>query len=129
MTGCGVDLVGIPEMQRAIKRWKRAFLERVFTPGELRYALSKRASAQHLAARFAAKEAVLKAFGPWKGRVPCALKEIEVVNHASGQPRITLHGAARTLQRRSRTQKIIISLSHTKEFAVATAILMRRGRA
>jgi len=123
-----VDLVGIPEMQRAMKRWGKAFLGRVFTPGELRYAMSKRTAAQHLAARFAAKEAVLKAFGPWKGRVPCALQEIEVVNHSSGQPRIQLHGAARTLQQRSRTREIIISLSHTREFAVATAILIRRGR-
>lgn len=120
--GCGVDLVEVPRMQRAIRRHGAAFLRRIFTVEELRYARGKRASTEHLAARFAAKEAVAKAFGDRRG-LTMRWQDVAVSRAPSGQPQVRLVGQARQLQRRRHVRQIHLSLSHTARYAVAMAVL------
>jgi holo-[acyl-carrier protein] synthase len=110
-TGVGIDLIEIERVERALERRPR-LAERVFTDGELAYARDRARPGRHLAARFAAKEAVIKALGK---SVP--LREIEVI---SGEPpRVQLHGrAAETAAGR----EIAVSLTHSRENAAAVAI-------
>jgi holo-[acyl-carrier protein] synthase len=110
-TGVGIDLIEIERIERALERRPR-LAERVFTDGELAYARDRARPGRHLAARFAAKEAVIKALGK---SVP--LREIEVI---SGEPpRVQLHGmAAETAAGR----QIAVSLTHSRENAAAVAI-------
>ena len=107
----GIDLIEIDRVERALERRPR-LAERLFTPAELAYARERARPGRHLAARFAAKEAVIKALG--RG-VP--LKEIEVV---SGEPpRLQLHGQAAEV---AGDTEIAISLTHSRESAAAVAI-------
>ena len=119
----GVDLVEIARLKRSIARQGDRFLRRVFTPAELRYARGKRLMHQHLAGRFAVKEAVLKALGDWKGRVVLPMRAIEVINDATGKPRV--QWATRGKAPFSRAYQLNISLAHTEHYAVATAVLWR----
>jgi holo-[acyl-carrier protein] synthase len=121
--GTGVDIVEIARIKKAARNWKARFLSRVFTDRELAYSRRKKFWHQHLAARFAAKEAVLKAFGD-KSINSMEWKEIEVVNNKDGKPLVRLSGEALAAKRRRRVKDIIISLSHTKNYAVANAILI-----
>lgn len=118
----GVDLVEIPTLKRSVTRWGDKFLRRVFTPAEVRYARGKRTMYQHLAGRFAVKEAVLKALGDWKGKVVLPMRHIEVVNDATGKPRVRWAGARPPIPR---SYQVMVSLSHTHHYAVATAVLWR----
>lgn len=121
--GTGVDIVEIARIKKAARNWKGKFLGRVFTDTELKYSRHKRFSHQHLAARFAAKEAVLKAFGD-SSINSMEWKEIEIVNNKDGKPVVRLTGKALAAMRRRRVRDIIVSLSHTKNYAVANAILI-----
>ncbi|MBI4335429.1 MAG: holo-ACP synthase, partial [Candidatus Omnitrophica bacterium] len=94
--GTGVDIVEIARIRQAANKWKDKFLNRVFTESELKYANSKKFAYQHLAARFAAKEAVLKAFGD-SSINSMEWKEIEIVNNKDGKPFVNLR--ALTLER------------------------------
>ena len=104
----GID---IEEVAR-VSRLKKSALARVFTEKELAYSLLKKNAAQHLAARFAAKEAVFKAL-PFDG---IALKKIEIVKDAAGKPQAVLHDA------RAKGIGLKISLSHTRKYAAAFAV-------
>jgi holo-[acyl-carrier protein] synthase len=107
----GIDLIEIERVERALERRPR-LAERLFTPGELAYARERARPGRHLAARFAAKEAVIKALG--QGVPP---KEIEVI---SGEPpRLRLHGRAADL---AGDTEIAISLTHSRDSAAAVAI-------
>jgi holo-[acyl-carrier protein] synthase len=107
----GIDLIEIERLERALERRPR-LADRLFTPAELAYARSRARPGRHLAARFAAKEAVIKALG--QGLPP---REIEV---ESGEPpRIQLHGTAAEL---AGDADIAISLTHSRETAAAVAI-------
>ena len=112
----------VPRLRQAVRRQGQTFLRRIFTPQELAYARRKRQSPEHLAARFAAKEAVAKAFGDRTG-LTMRWQDVAVVHAASGQPQIQLRGQARQLQRRRRVRRIHLSLTHTAQFAVAMAVL------
>ena len=122
----GVDLVEIAALKRAAARHGERFLRRVFTPGELRYARGKRTMFQHLAGRFAVKEAVLKALGDWKGKVTLPMRDIEVVKDATGKPRVQWAPGRRPPFPAS--YQLMISLAHTRHYAVATAVLWRKSR-
>jgi holo-[acyl-carrier protein] synthase len=107
----GIDLIEIDRVERALERRPR-LAERLFTPGELAYARGRARPGRHLAARFAAKEAVIKALG--QGVPP---REIEVI---SGEPpRLELHGQAADL---AGNTEIAISLTHSRDSAAAVAI-------
>jgi holo-[acyl-carrier protein] synthase len=121
--GTGVDIVEISRIRQAANKWKDKFLGRVFTNNELNYSSGKKFIYQHLAARFAAKEAVLKAFGD-SSINKMEWKEIEIVNNKDGRPIVRLKGEARKAMNKRGVYDIIVSLSHTKNYAVANAILV-----
>jgi len=121
--GIGVDLTENERMRATLKRWSRQFTNRVFRPEEQAYCDSCSQPWRHYAGRFAVKEAVSKAFGTGIGNALGWL-DIEVVRAASGAPAVTLHGAGAQLARRRRVRQILISLSHTRHYAVAQALLV-----
>jgi holo-[acyl-carrier protein] synthase len=118
----GVDLVAIEEF-RAVMARHASFEERVFTAGERAYCLAQADPAVHFAARFAAKEAVLKALGAGIGAVGIdrALGEVEVVREA-GSPRVVLAGRPARIARRLGCRGLALSLSHTREHALASVV-------
>lgn len=123
--GTGVDIVEISRMREAIEKWGESFLNKIFTIREISYSRSRRSSFQHFAARFAAKEAVIKAFGePLKH--PINWCDIEILNDREGKPMIVLHDSALRLKSKKRIGDVIVSLSHSKNYAIANAILMKR---
>jgi len=127
ISGAGVDIVEIPRMKEAVEKWGRGFLEKVFTSREIAYSNSKRFSPQHFAARFAAKEAVIKAFGAPRAH-PLRWTDIEVVNNEEGRPSIRFSGDALALKKKKKIKDVIISMSHSHNYAVAQAILLKKGR-
>jgi len=125
IVGMGVDLceVGRLEETLAAAHGPR-FLERVFTPVEIAYAGSKGNRSERLAARFAAKEAAMKALGTgWSAEV--GWQDIEVTNLESGQPVMTFKGGAAAVAQRMGVKNILVSLSHARGFAVASVVLER----
>ncbi len=122
----GVDLIEVGRIQEAIDKWQDRFLERIFTEDELQYARGKNAFYQHLAARFATKEAVLKAFGDNHKRY-IRWREVEVTNQVNGKPEVKLHGYLKELMRRKQITHITVSISHSREYAVANCIIMKNG--
>jgi holo-[acyl-carrier protein] synthase len=122
--GLGVDLIEIERIKQALeaKSGKR-FESRVFTEGEIAYCRSKADPYSHFAARFAAKEAVMKAFGTgWTARV--SWKGIEVRNNELGQPFIAFHGKTEKLAGEIGVETCQISISHNRSQAVAVALLL-----
>jgi len=123
--GIGVDVAEVHRVADLVERHGRRFLERVYTPRELAYCLGRRRESEHLAARFAAKEAVSKALGTGIGpRVHW--RDIEVVREEIGRVHITLHGGAREVARELRITKIFVSLSHARAYAAANAVAIGR---
>jgi holo-[acyl-carrier protein] synthase len=120
----GVDLIEVNRVSEAINKWKDRFLRRLFTDSEIRYSAGKKFYNQHLAARFAAKEAVLKAFGiGWSRFVKW--KDVEILNKKNGKPQIRLHGYLKTLKKEKKIKDIAVSISHTKDYAIANCVLLR----
>lgn len=120
LEGLGVDIVEVARIEKALKKWGERFLQRVFTQRERDYCSKKAHPQQSLAARFAAKEAVLKAIGTGlSGGV--SWTDVEVVNAESGKPEVRL---GHTLLEKIGNKKVLISISHTKEWAIAQAALV-----
>jgi holo-[acyl-carrier protein] synthase len=117
--GVGIDAVEVDRFRRVLAR-RPSLATRVFTDGELSYARRRTDPTEPLAARFAAKEAVLKALGVGLGAA--ALREIEVVRDAGGQPRLRLVGRAAALAEARQVRRWHLSLSHTSASAVAVAL-------
>src|SRR5256884_7148153 len=120
--GIGVDLVECARIQRSIDRFGDRFLHRVFTNGEIEYSMSMKFPARHLAARFAAKEAVSKAFGTGIGKA-MGWKDIDVRRKESGEPYVVLEGGAKKLAEERKVSKVSISLSHTEHHAMAVIVV------
>jgi holo-[acyl-carrier protein] synthase len=119
--GVGTDLFEIERMAELAARG-RAYLETIFAPAEIEYCEGKARPAEHYAARFAAKEAVLKALGTgWRDGL--AFTEIEVCNDGVGRPYLFLHGKVREFCDRRQIKGAFVSLSHTRELAIAVVIL------
>lgn len=125
--GAGIDIVEICRVREAVEKWGKDFLSRIFTPREIAYSTARRFSYQHLAGKFAAKEACFKALGAPK-RFPVKWPQIEVLNDADGKPTIVFHGEALKLKKSRRVETVIISLSHSKNYAVANAILLGKEK-
>jgi len=123
IAGTGIDVIEVERIKSAVEKWGESFLNRVFTDSEISYARSKRFSSEHLAARFATKEAVLKAFGDSRW---VDWKNIEIFNAESGKPGIRLCGYLAKLKKQRKIDNVAVSMSHTKDYAVANAILTRR---
>ena len=111
-------------MRSSVERHGERFLKKIFTPGEIEFCMRRPRRYEHLAARFAAKEAVLKAFGTGVSG-GTSLLDVEVVHAEEGRPTVTLHGRARVLARRRRVERIHLSLSHTEQLATAQAVIER----
>ena len=118
--GCGVDVVELARFERAMTRGGRAFMRRIFTPHEEAYANARpRTKLLHLAGRFAAKEAVIKAMSQIDPRRLLTMRHVEVRNDRLGRPHIVLHDGRVT------RVKVHVSLSHVNSVAVASAIAIR----
>ena len=120
MLATGVDIIEIPRIRQMLERYGLRFLDRIYTQGEIAYC---RERAPNLAARFAAKEATMKSLGT--GVRGVGWKDIEVVRADSGAPAIQLHGRAKSRAERLGVQEISVSLSHSREYAVAFVVVRR----
>ena len=123
--GTGVDIVEVFRMRDAIDKWGDSFLKKIFTDREIGYSNSKRFSCQHFAARFAAKEAVVKAFGEPK-KFPVKWTEIEVLNDDEGKPMIKFHNDALKLKNKKKISDEVLSMSHSKNYAIANVIFLKK---
>jgi holo-[acyl-carrier protein] synthase len=124
--GIGVDIVKVERIERLVKRWKDRFLNWIFTKEEIDYCMSKNNSFIHLAGRFAAKEAVIKALGGQRLGLSSKLRYIQVIqNNFSGAPEVQIFGPIQALASRLQISNIMITISHTKEYAVAQAICLK----
>lgn len=124
IVGTGIDIVEISRFKKAKKKWGKNFLGKIFTANEIGYSRKRRFQDQHFAARFAAKEAVLKAFGDKLSSIT-NWQDIEILNDKSGRPYIRFHRSAADLKKKERISDVIVSMSHCKGHAVANAILLR----
>jgi holo-[acyl-carrier protein] synthase len=122
ITGSGIDLTEIARIQRAVDRYGRRFLDRVYLPAEQAYCLRKRNSTESFAARFAAKEAAAKAIGTGINYGVSWL-EIEVVREPGGRPALRFHGRAAEIAARQGVVRANLSLTHTGGLAAASAVL------
>lgn len=113
----GVDIIEIPRVRRVAERYGERFFRRIYTDGELAYC---RGRAPQLASRFAAKEAVMKALGT--GTRGVRWRDIEVVRKRGRAPSIQLHGTALARAERMGIVRMAVSLSHSKEYAVAAVV-------
>lgn len=122
IVGSGVDLCEVPRIRAAAERHGRRFLERVFTEREITYSEKKANRYERFAARFAAKEAGMKAIGTgWRGGI--RWKDFEVVNLPSGRPTLRFHGRAAEVADSLGVRTIALSLTHTSEQALAIVTL------
>ena len=120
--GTGVDLAEVGRIQASIERYGERFTRRVFTEREIAYAERKANKYERYAARFAAKEAGMKALGTgWSGGI--TWKDLEVTNLSSGRPTLALHGVARDVADRLGVKTIHLSLTHTSAEAMAWVVL------
>jgi holo-[acyl-carrier protein] synthase len=122
IVGTGVDIAEVDRIEAAVKRFGDRFLHRVFTPAEVRYCTGKPNSAERLAARFAAKEAGMKAIGTGL-RHGVTWHDVEVLRLPGQRPVLQFHGKAAEFAERLGCKRTHLSLSHTKEQAIAHVIL------
>ena len=120
MLTTGVDIIEIHRIKQVLDRYGERFLNRLFTPNEIDYC---RGRAPNLAGRFAAKEATMKALGT--GARGVSWKAIEVVRADSGAPRVQLYGRADNRAEQRPVVEISVSISHSREYAVAFVVAQR----
>jgi len=119
-----VDIVEVDRLRAALARWGDRLLFRLFTAGELARARPGQARPQRLAARFAAKEAVMKSLGVgWRG---VGWQTIEIRTDPQGKPTVVLHGSARRVADDLGIAEVLVSLTHSGALAVASAVALRR---
>lgn len=125
VVGNGIDIVEVERVEKLKEKWQGRFLNKIFTKQELAYANGKRATAEHLAARIAVKEALIKAFSENGKKYLGKWKDIEVCNDKSGRPYVKLYGTFDKLKKKRKLKQVIITASHTHKYAVASAILTK----
>lgn len=122
IVGTGIDLAEVDRIQAAIERYGPRFVERIFTPGEIAYVERKANRFERYAARFAAKEAGMKAIGTgWRRGI--RWHDFEVANLPGGRPTLNLHGKAAEFAARLGVKRIALSLTHTAQYGMAIVIL------
>ncbi len=122
LLGIGTDLAEVSRIERSISQYGERFLARVYSPREREYALSRVNSAERFAARFAAKEAGMKAIGTgWSQGV--TWHDFEVINARSGRPSLRLTGKAERIAEDMGVKQVSLSLTHTASLAFAVVIL------
>ena len=120
--GLGFDATDIPRIGDALERYGDRFLRRIFTEGEIAYCTRRRNPVPHLAGRFAAKEAAMKALGTGHSR-GVLWKDIEVFR-LSGPPQLRLHGGAAARAERMRVQSSLLTITHSEALAMAQVLLL-----
>jgi holo-[acyl-carrier protein] synthase len=120
--GTGIDLVEVARIEDSFSRFGERFLNRILLPAEIAYCLAQARPGLHLAARFAAKEAVSKAFGTGFG-AELGWHDLEIARRESGAPYVILHGQAVRLLAERSGRTVHLSLTHTANYAAAVAIL------
>lgn len=122
VVGIGTDMIEIERIRKSLARFGPAFLRRVYTPGEIAYCQRKRRNAEEsFAARFAAKEAGAKALGTGISR-GVSWREFEVVRHPGQRPELYLSGRAAEIAATLGIRRVSLSLSHSRELALAVAV-------
>ena len=122
IVGSGVDLAEVDRIEAAIARFGDRFISRIYTPGEIAYVERKANRFERYAARFAAKEAGMKAIGTgW--RYGIRWQDFEVANEPSGRPTLRFHGVAAEFARRLGVRNVALSITHTKTVSLAYVVL------
>jgi len=121
--GVGIDLVNVSRFEKIAARWETRLLSRIFTEDEQTYCLRHRNPYPHFAARWAVKEATVKALR-WDRSVAFGWREIETVNDASGRPSVRMTGAIRRQADHLGVSQIHVSLSHDHDYAIASVTLL-----
>lgn len=120
--GIGIDIIEIIRIETAMQKGSDRFRIRIFTDREVEYCEKKRKKYQHYAARFAAKEAAMKALGTGL-RKGIGFTEIELINKVSGEPELFFYGKAREILDASGAREVSVSVSHSNDYAVAMVVL------
>ena len=115
ITGNGIDIIEVKRITQAIERWGEGFLNHVFTKEEIAYSKKQKFPHQHFAGRFAAKEAVFKAL---QNNDQVTWKDIEITHDKGGKPKCIFN-------RKNFKKKIFVSISHTKNYAIASALVSK----
>ena len=124
LMGMGIDLVENGRMRKALRRWNRAFKEKIFLPRERAYCETRAEPWNHYAGRFAVKEAVSKAFGTGVSK-HIGWLDIEIVrDHKTGAPSVRLSKKGLKLAKKRGVKQVLVSLAHTRHYAVAQALLV-----
>ncbi|MBI5966909.1 MAG: holo-ACP synthase [Deltaproteobacteria bacterium] len=123
--GIGIDLVMVKRIERALELWGKRFQRKVFTPGEIQYCLQKRNPAPSFAARFAAKEAFVKALGVGMRR-GVHWKDVEVQRGPMGKPVLKISGRAREICQKEGIEGFFLSISHDDEYSSAIVVLEKK---
>ena len=126
IVGIGVDVLAVARMARELGRDPHGLRAQLFTPDEIAYCEGKRIPAPHYAVRFAAKEALFKALGAAEV-TGASWREVEVRSAASGRSRLILHGRLQEAAAALHADRIFVSLSHTREWAIANVVLESSG--
>ncbi len=121
IVGIGTDIVECLRIGRMVEQHGELFLTRVYTPREIRYCQNRKHSTEHFAGRWAAKEAILKCLGTGWRRGLC-WTDLEIRNDSQGKPRVVLRGAARDQAEQMRISEVLITISHCRAYATASAI-------
>jgi holo-[acyl-carrier protein] synthase len=122
IVGTGVDLAEVPRIKASIERFGARFVERIYTPAEIDYVERKANRFERYAARFAAKEAGMKAIGTgWRRGV--TWHDFEVANLRTGKPTLRLHGVAARIAEKLGVRNVSLSITHTAELGMAHVIL------
>lgn len=127
VVGVGTDIIEVERVRKAVERHGERFLRRIFTEGERAYCLQMRNPHPHLAARFAAKEAVAKAFTTGIG-AELGWTSIEITKGEREQPLVQLDEKGRQLLVATGSSSVLISLSHTENYAMAVAVVLKPVR-
>src|SRR5262245_25103550 len=124
--GVGVDLAQIPRLRRVVARWDERFLRRVFTDEEIAYCRRRRDPIPHFAARFAAKEAALKALGTGLS-MGVSWRELEVRRERGQAPTMALSGRSAAIAQSRGASRVLVSLTHDGDYAFAQVMLVGEG--
>jgi len=122
--GLGTDIVDIKRFRKVVEKRGKDFLRKIFTEKELEHASSKKFFYEHMAGKFAAKEAVKKAL-PDGARIGLNWSDIEVLNHPDGKPYVELHGRAGQIMREFDLTRVLVSVSHTENIATSNALAVK----
>ena len=120
--GIGIDIIEVARIAASLEKFGHRFGKRILLPDEIEYCLAHAHPAPFVAARFAAKEAVSKAFGTGIG-VQLGWQDMEISHRESGEPFVILHGKGKNLFESRRAKHLFISISHTDAYAAVVAVL------